>query len=82
MLIHFLGNFFSFIKVEDLIKSVQSSQPNIEGIIYDIILTAVFIGYGIVVTRGYIKKERLSHVKYQSASLQNSGKNTKTNERS
>lgn len=59
MLVHFLGNFFSFIKAEDLIKSLQSSEPGLSGIIYGIILIVVFIIYGVVVIRGYIKEERI-----------------------
>jgi len=61
MLVHFLCNFFGFIKAGDLIKQVQSSRPGKGAMIYDIILTVVFIGYGIVVTRAYIKKEKLNH---------------------
>lgn len=58
MLIHFLNNFFSFIKTENLIKSLQSSTPSLEGIIYTIVLSIIFIIYGIVVTRSYLLNEK------------------------
>jgi len=58
MLIHFLNNFFSFIKSEDLIKSLQSSKPSLGGIIYTIVLSIIFIIYGIIVTRSYILAEK------------------------
>ena len=57
MLIHFLIDFFSFIKSDNLIKSLQSSQPSLEGIIYDVGLSIVFIIYGVIVTRSYIRIE-------------------------
>lgn len=54
MLIHFLTDFFSFIKTEDLIKSLQQSKPGLEEIIYSLTLSIVFIIYGIILTRSYI----------------------------
>lgn len=60
MILHWLCDFFSFIKSEDLIKSLQTNQPSLEGMIYDIILSIVFIIYGIVVTRSYIRNEKLN----------------------
>lgn len=58
MLIHFLIDFISFIKSENIIKYLQSSQPDMNDIIYSIILSTVFIIYGIVVTKSYIKERK------------------------
>jgi len=59
MLIHFLIDFFSFIKSENIIKSLQSSQPDLNEIIYSIILSMIFIIYGIVVTKSFVKEENI-----------------------
>lgn len=61
MLIHFLNNFFSFIKTENLIKSMQSSEPDLQGIIYSIILSVIFMIYGVIVTRAFIKEKKMPH---------------------
>jgi membrane protease YdiL (CAAX protease family) len=58
MLIHFLNNFFSFIKAENIIKSLQSSQPDLTGILYSVILSIIFIIYGVVVIKSYIKEKK------------------------
>ena len=58
MIIHFLIDFFSFIKAENIIKSLQSSQSDIKGIVYSLILSVIFIVYGIVVTKLFIKEKR------------------------
>ena len=58
MLIHFLNNFFSFIKAENIIKSLQSSQPDLTGIVYSIIISIIFMIYGIVVIKSYIKEKK------------------------
>jgi membrane protease YdiL (CAAX protease family) len=58
MIIHFLNNFFSFIKTENLIKTLQTSKPTMEGIVYSMVISIVFIIYGIVVTRSYIRIEK------------------------
>jgi membrane protease YdiL (CAAX protease family) len=55
MIIHCLIDFFSFIKAENIFKSLQSSQPDLKAIIYSIGLSAIFIIYGIVVTKSMIK---------------------------
>ena len=58
MTIHFLNNFFSFIKTENLIKTLQTSKPTIEGTVYSVVLSIVFIIYGIIVTRSYMRIEK------------------------
>ena len=55
MIIHFLIDFSSFIKAENIVKSLQSSQPDVKGIIYSISLSVILIIYGIIVTNSYIK---------------------------
>ena len=57
MLIHGFGNYLSFIKSEDLIKTLQSSEPGLEGMISTAFFTIVFMIYGIVVLRSHMKKE-------------------------
>lgn len=58
MLIHFLNNFFGFIKTENVIKSLQSSQPDLTGIIYIIILSIIFMVYGVLVIKSFIKEKK------------------------
>ena len=59
MIIHCLIDFSSFIKAENIFKSLQSSQPDLMEIIYSVGLSAVFIIYGIVVTKSMIKADQV-----------------------
>ncbi len=61
MIIHFLIDFFSFIKAENIIKSLQSNQPDLTGILYSIFLSIIFVFYGIVVTKSYIRESKDGH---------------------
>ena len=69
MLIHFLNNFFSFIKTENLIKTLQSNEPSLMGVLYTVVISIVFILYGIVVLRSYKKNTALSKPLDDNASL-------------
>ncbi len=65
MIIHFLNNLFSFIKTENLIKTLQTSKPTMEGIVYSVVLSIVFIIYGIIVTRSYMRIEKQQQKKQE-----------------